>query len=95
MVTMDPYQTIETMVFFNHSIQSNRHLAHGPTAFSVVSGFFRHVVDAVRKLGEGLKIELVLEDVVSGLPKLISGDLGERPVDFPVSFTRIWLSNVP
>ena len=94
MVTMDPYQTIETMMFFNHRIQSNRH-PHGPTVFSVILGFFRHVLDAVRKLGEGLKIELVLEDVVSGLPKLISGDLGERPVNFPVRFTRMWLSNVP
>lgn len=83
------------MILFTHRIQSKRHLAHGPGAFSVVSGFFRHVVDAVRKLGEGLKIELVLEDVVSGLPKLISGDLGERPVNFPVRFTRMWLSNVP
>lgn len=95
MVTMDPYQTIETMMLFTHRIQSKRHFAHGPGAFSVVSGFFRHVVDAVRKLGEGLKVELLLDDVVSALPKLISGDLGERPVNFPVRFTRIWLSNVP
>ena len=95
MVTMDPYQTIETMMLFNHRIQSDRHLAHGPIVFSVVSGFFRHVVDAIRKLGERFTIELVLEDVVSGLPKLFSGDLGERPVDFPMRFTRMWLSNVP
>jgi hypothetical protein len=60
-----------------------------------VAQFFELVVDAIQKLQEGLKIEIIVGDVFTGVPKLIAGELGPRPKEFPTSYTRMFLSNVP
>ncbi|KAF8968697.1 hypothetical protein BDZ97DRAFT_324231 [Flammula alnicola] len=94
-VTMDPYQTLNTLMSFNLRINPRWNPPYGVIAFSIVSAFFENVVGAILKIGNNLRIEVVLEDAISGLPRLFAGDLGERPSDFPVTFNRIWLSNVP
>ncbi|KIM41915.1 hypothetical protein M413DRAFT_71143 [Hebeloma cylindrosporum] len=69
--------------------------ARGNSGFAVTSQFFELAAEAITKLHKSLKVEVVRSDVITGVAKLFAGDLGERPKDFPVTFTRMFLSNVP
>ncbi|KDR74058.1 hypothetical protein GALMADRAFT_599483 [Galerina marginata CBS 339.88] len=80
---------------FNFRVDGEIILPFGPGAVSMVARFFELVADAVVTLEDCLKIELVHGEVMSGAPRLVTGELGERPQDFPVTFTRTWMSNVP
>lgn len=67
----------------------------GNSGFAASSGFFEMVADAIWELQNKLKIEMVVGDVITGVSKLFNGDLGERPKEFPTTYTRMFLSNVP
>ncbi|KDR74056.1 hypothetical protein GALMADRAFT_250787 [Galerina marginata CBS 339.88] len=94
-VTMNPFQTLSTFKAFNIRLNPQATLPFGRAAISIMSTFFRDVINTIALLGDHLMIEVVQGDVISGLSKLVAGDLGKRPHDFPITFTRIWLSNVP
>lgn len=57
--------------------------------------FFSLVADAMLVLQNALTVEVVVSDVMTGTAKLLAGDLGARPKNAPVRYTRVWLSNVP
>jgi hypothetical protein len=67
----------------------------GESSFDISSQYFEMVADAIRTLHEGLKIEIIVGDVMSGIPRLLEGDMAPRPDTFPKKYTRMWLSNVP
>ena len=69
--------------------------SHGVVWISFISEFFRLATKALEDLGDNLVIEVVHADVISGVPRLVRGELGERPSHFPKEFLRAWLSNVP
>ncbi|TFK22030.1 hypothetical protein FA15DRAFT_671981 [Coprinopsis marcescibilis] len=64
------------------------------TTFTVLKTFFGFVLSSVKKLvgSKRLTIEVVLEDVITGLPRILKS---QRPSSYPTKFTRMWLSNVP
>lgn len=64
--------------------------------FGVMTHFFAMVAASLARLKNVLTIEMVVEDVISGVPRLLAGDLPpRRPASFPRNYTRMWLSNVP
>ncbi|KAF8968714.1 hypothetical protein BDZ97DRAFT_2056141 [Flammula alnicola] len=85
---------------FSTSIQRNmegwlKKEAIRTTGFAVTTQFFDLVADALWELQNTFKVEVVVSEVVTGVSKLFAGELGSRPKDFPVDYTRIWLSDVP
>lgn len=64
--------------------------------FGVMTHFFAMVVAALARLKSVLTIEMMVGDLISGVPRLLAGDLPPmRPASFPRKYTRMWLSNVP
>lgn len=64
-------------------------------AYSHVSAFFDGVVEALKVMKKHIKIELLCGELIQEMSKMrFCGD-ESRPADFPRSFTRAWLSNVP
>lgn len=64
-------------------------------AFSVGETFFDAVVDALKALKGRIILEVIHDDLSSGLLKIRAGATDSRPAEFPKKFTRMWLSNVP
>ncbi|KAF9529063.1 hypothetical protein CPB83DRAFT_893776 [Crepidotus variabilis] len=90
-------ETLFTLQTWNQRLEPELVLPLGANSFGIQAEFFRHVVEAIRYLYTESKvhIELVCSDAISGLGKLVAGDLDPRPDTFPKSFARMWLSNVP
>ncbi|CAA7262632.1 unnamed protein product [Cyclocybe aegerita] len=65
------------------------------SGFDTYARFFELVIEGLEPFRETLKIELLAEDVITGVPKLMAGDLGHRPPNPPEEYKTIWLSNVP
>ncbi|KAG2023880.1 hypothetical protein CC2G_001486 [Coprinopsis cinerea AmutBmut pab1-1] len=63
------------------------------TVFQIMKQFFTLVVAALNALKGRVVVEVVLEDVIAGLPRLFADPA--RPKTYPQKFTRMWLSNVP
>ncbi|KAH6888964.1 hypothetical protein BKA70DRAFT_1442577 [Coprinopsis sp. MPI-PUGE-AT-0042] len=63
------------------------------TACSVMGRFFELVLEAFTTHEGKITVELVVDDVFSGLQRLYH-DPG-RPRHYPTKFSRMWLSNVP
>jgi hypothetical protein len=63
------------------------------TMFPIIKAFFGLVREALKTLEGKLTIELVVEDLITGLPRVLSN--ASRPSSHPKRFTRMWLSNVP
>ncbi|PBK68015.1 hypothetical protein ARMSODRAFT_1005025 [Armillaria solidipes] len=64
-------------------------------AFSIAMFFFDAVVNAIKDMRGRLKLEFLLGDVSQQLAKVNFDTDSSRPMDFPKTFTRMWLSNVP
>ncbi|KAK0441234.1 uncharacterized protein EV420DRAFT_1769052 [Desarmillaria tabescens] len=64
-------------------------------AFSVAMFFFDAVVNTLKYMRGRVKLEFLLGDVSQQLAKINFDTDSSRPVDFPKTFTRMWLSNVP
>ncbi len=64
-------------------------------AFSIAMFFFDAVVNAIKDMRGRLKLEFLLGDVSQQLAKINFDTDSSRPMDFPKTFTRMWLSNVP
>ncbi|KAK0437373.1 hypothetical protein EV421DRAFT_1828683 [Armillaria borealis] len=64
-------------------------------AFSVAMFFFDAVVNAIKDMRGRLILEFLLGDVSQQLAKVNFDTDSSRPMDFPKTFTRMWLSNVP
>ncbi|KAF9480633.1 hypothetical protein BDN70DRAFT_600662 [Pholiota conissans] len=67
----------------------------GKTSFATMAQFFDLVTDAIDRLQDNLKFEVINHDVFIGVQKLVAGELGPRPNKFPKTYTRMYLSNVP
>lgn len=64
--------------------------------FGVMTHFFAMVAASLAKVKGVPTIEMVVGDLISGVPRLLAGDLPPmRPASFPQKYTRMWLSNVP
>ncbi|TFK18178.1 hypothetical protein FA15DRAFT_660903 [Coprinopsis marcescibilis] len=63
------------------------------TTFSVLKQFFTSTITALQTLKGRVRIEVVVEDGISGLQHILAD--GSRPKAYPSKFTRMWLSNVP
>ncbi|KAF5329820.1 hypothetical protein D9619_009051 [Psilocybe cf. subviscida] len=63
--------------------------------FETTTQFFTMVAQSLARLKGVLQIEVIVNDVLTGIPKAVAGDLGPWPASFPQKYTRMWLSNVP
>jgi len=95
LVSYNPYQKLLWFEKFLHPLTRASESASMITGFGVLSRFFELVVDSMHTLRKTLVVELVVTDFVTGVPKLLAGELGERPARFPREYGRAWLSNVP
>ncbi|PBK94360.1 hypothetical protein ARMGADRAFT_1062580 [Armillaria gallica] len=64
-------------------------------AFSIAMFFFNALVNAIKDMRGRFKLEFLLGDVSQQLAKINFDIDSSRPMDFPKTFTRMWLSNVP
>lgn len=51
--------------------------------------------EALIALKGGIKIELACAELFSELQSMRNGEDHHRPKDFPRSFLRVWMSNIP
>ncbi|KAJ3551566.1 hypothetical protein NM688_g4626 [Phlebia brevispora] len=65
------------------------------TMVESVSKFFRVVADALKTLEGHVKLEVLQGSLNDEMSKMRLKDGSSRPSDFPKSFVRMWLSNVP
>ncbi|KAF8970584.1 hypothetical protein BDZ97DRAFT_1753793 [Flammula alnicola] len=96
-VSTDPFDSLTSYAKFTPEFQQESPPAfcRGTTGFAITTQFFDLVADAISELQNTLKMEVVVSEVMTGVSKLFAGELGRRPKDFPVDYTRIWLSDVP
>ncbi|KDR74060.1 hypothetical protein GALMADRAFT_269552 [Galerina marginata CBS 339.88] len=96
-VSTNPFDTLTSFSEFASEFHKGKPpvSSSGKSGFAATSRFFELVADAVWELQNTLKIEMVLGDVITGLPRLFSGELGHRPKEFPTNYSRMFLSNVP
>ncbi|KJA21534.1 hypothetical protein HYPSUDRAFT_41905 [Hypholoma sublateritium FD-334 SS-4] len=85
---------------FRKFVEEFRHgpppsFCRGGANFTTMTHFFSLVADAMSVLQNALVVEVVVSDVMTGTAKLLAGDLGARPKNAPMHYTRAWLSNVP
>ncbi|KAH9476906.1 hypothetical protein JR316_0010822 [Psilocybe cubensis] len=91
-----PYEILPSLANFTKEIKgTHTPSSNGCCGFVASSGFFDLVADAMLELEGAIKVEIIVGDVITGLPKLLNGDLGVRPNDFPQCYSRMFLSNVP
>ncbi|KAA1474604.1 hypothetical protein DENSPDRAFT_824616 [Dentipellis sp. KUC8613] len=64
-------------------------------AYNITSTFFNAVVVALKAIKHRVKLEFLLGEHTGEMSKMRHGGDVSRPADFPRSYTRIWLSNVP
>ncbi len=64
-------------------------------AYTIMSTFFNAVVVAMKGMSHRVKLEFLLGEHTGEMSKMRYGGDVSRPADFPRSYTRIWLSNVP
>lgn len=62
------------------------------TMVPIIKDFFELARGALKALEAKLTIELLVEDLITGLPRLFSDPF--RPSSYH-KFTRMWLSNIP
>jgi len=92
-----PYDHIHSFARFckDYERRPSAKRASRNTGYAIMSQFFELTVEAIWTLRNVLKIEVVLGDVITGVPKLLADDLGSRPKEFPTKYSRMFLSNVP
>lgn len=88
---------VQQIALFNKQygirIEEEKHHQESPT-LSYTMAFFDAVVHAVKTLGPSLQLEFICGEVNQELAKIrLLTD--SRPTNFPMLFTRIWLSNIP
>ncbi|KAJ3509545.1 hypothetical protein NLJ89_g5165 [Agrocybe chaxingu] len=97
-VLAEPYSTLMSFGQFtrprSHSMEYDTD-ATRMSGFDTYTRFFELVIEGLEPFRETLKIELLAEDVITGVPKLMAGDLGHRPPNSPEEYKTIWLSNIP
>jgi hypothetical protein len=64
-------------------------------AFTHTMRFFHGAVDALKALERKVTLEIVCGGVMEELGRMRLGTDTERPAQFPRTFTRAYLSNVP
>ncbi|KAJ7579198.1 hypothetical protein C8J56DRAFT_965071 [Mycena floridula] len=98
-VNLNVYQAVEYEDMYNYrlGLHEDHPMDHDCPAFSTTEIFFDAVVEALAAFKDGkVMVEFVLGELSTELRKM--GSLTKsptRPDDFPRSFTRTWLSNVP
>ncbi|TFY79515.1 hypothetical protein EWM64_g4494 [Hericium alpestre] len=93
---LDVFQSVRSLYNFNGDFNIREGFDKTDSAaFNSASQFFDGVIDALRTMGDKLTLEVILGELTQELSKMkLNGD-HTRPADFPRSFTRTWLSNVP
>ncbi|KAH6889593.1 hypothetical protein BKA70DRAFT_1329295 [Coprinopsis sp. MPI-PUGE-AT-0042] len=93
-ISVHPHENQQGYWDFYHrfSGKKSKQLEH-MNVLSVTRGFSPLLLKAIQKLRQCLTLELVLDDVITGLPRLFSDPF--RPAFYPSSFTRMRLSNIP
>ena len=64
------------------------------SVFQSVSTFFEATARTLKVVNKRIKVEILLGSLNVELAKIHAG-LSNRPADFPRTFHRMWLSNVP
>ncbi|KAK0243185.1 hypothetical protein EDD85DRAFT_814167 [Armillaria nabsnona] len=95
-VEFNAFEMVERISQFNSrmGLFKERKMDEDCPAYSVSEIFFDAVVDGLLTLNDHIKIELLQGDISRELMKMAHG-IDNRPPDFPRTFTRMWLSNVP
>jgi len=71
----------------------------GPDNFQVtydwISGMLNTAADTLVTLKDRVKVEVICAELFSELQSMRSEQDHHRPKEFPRSFLRIWMSNIP
>ena len=68
--------------------------SNSTSSFDIVRGYFRAVADALTTLSKRVRVEVIQGSMNVELAKIQAG-VSARPPEFPRTFLRMWLSNVP
>ncbi|KIJ65506.1 hypothetical protein HYDPIDRAFT_130715 [Hydnomerulius pinastri MD-312] len=95
----DPFESIRATAAFNEKyklahVGYNTPMPDSP-AFQHISSFFDGVVEALKILKDCVKLEFHKGEMTQELSKMRFDSDHTRPTEFPRTFTRAWLSNVP
>lgn len=63
--------------------------------YAACSAFFESVAEALNAVDGRVKLEVLCGEVIDELKKMQLNADRRRPAEFPKTFNRIWLSNVP
>lgn len=98
-MTGNGFDSIHAIEIFNVRSGLQKDFGHDLTAdcpsYSVVWTFFNAVLEAGRDLNHKIQLEIVCGELHQELLKMRISEDGNRPTQFPKSYTRAWLSNVP
>ena len=95
---MDTFAPMLEFENFNsqYGLWNPRNVSHADArAYSACSVFFESIVEALGALDGRVKLEVLCGEVIEELKKIQHGTNHHRPAEFPRTFTKIWLSNVP
>ena len=70
-------------------------LAAEHTVFDTMSRFFNAVARTLKALGDHVRLEIQYGDLNEQMARMSLVDNLHRPPEFPNSYVRMWLSNVP
>ncbi|KDQ51621.1 hypothetical protein JAAARDRAFT_704064 [Jaapia argillacea MUCL 33604] len=97
-VNLDPFELIEGMRVFNNRFQlapTLRRSQEDGYPFYHSTAFFDSVTQALKGLSGRIQLEVLLGDLDRETEMMQLQADSTRPPEFPRSFSRIWLSNVP
>lgn len=93
----DNFETIRQIAKFKERYPTRRRevVDTDSPAFFHVTSFFSSVIEALTSLGPKIKLEIMVGELQSTLVKMRVDGEDRRASQFPTSYTRMWLSNVP
>lgn len=94
---LDAFAPIRLAADFNkaHGLsQKDKDLVKNAPTMGHMMALFDGIVDAVKVLGAQLRCEFIAGDINEEMSKVRMG-ADTRPNNFPKTWTRIWLSNIP
>lgn len=91
---MDQFEDFNKL-FVPENQRPRRHPSDDTFLFKSMTVFFDHLGQALKALEGHVKVELLFGDMVEELAKMRLKTNVLRPPEFPTSYIRMWLSNVP
>ena len=96
--SIDPFFPLRSLEAFNNYIHDDNSVRISRTnrrAYAASATLFEDVAEALKALEGQVRLEVICGGVLEELQKMqVKADTA-RPAEFPRTFTRVWMSNVP